>query len=163
MRRTRFAVVAVFLATFVFLLAGEAAAGGKMKLTINNKTSREINVAVTYDSGAAVFTKGWYGVNAGKSRTVILDDFYGTSWFGYYAKNVPNKGEKQKVWSSDGSNHDEGKLPIHPTKAFTNMIALGGDNNRILSGSIEVGFRKLNFKSNEDYDSTDTATLTLNP
>jgi hypothetical protein len=161
MKRMRFAIVAVFLAVFVFSLAGEGMAGGKMEFTVNNTTSRKIIVAGTYNSGASITTRGWYGVDAGKSRTITFDDFYGTDWFGYYAKNVPNEGEKQKVWSSDGSSHFYGKLPILPEKDFINMIALGGDNSRILSGSVEVGFHKLNFKKNEEYESTDTATLTF--
>jgi hypothetical protein len=113
-------------------------------------------VAVVFNPGASLITKGWYGVDARKSRTITFDNFYGTNWFGFYAKNVPNRGEKQMIWTSKGGD----KFPVHPTKAFTNTIAQGGGDDRILSGSVEVGFRKLNFKKNAG---TDSATLTFNP
>jgi uncharacterized membrane protein len=154
-KKMRFAAVAVFLAVFVFSLAGEGVAGDKMKFTIINKTSRKINVAVVFNPGASVIIKGWYGVDAKKSRTVTFDDFYGTDWFGFYAKNVLNRGEKQMIWTAKGD-----RFPVHPTKAFTNMIAQGGGADRILSGSVNVGFRKLKFKRNAG---TDIATLTFNP
>jgi uncharacterized membrane protein len=152
-KKTRFAAVAVFLAVFVFLLAGEGVAGNKMKFTINNKTARKVHVAVAFNPGASVIIKGWYGVDAGKSKTITLDNFNGTDWFGFYAKNVPNKGEKRKVWT-DSRN----KFPVHPTKPFTNSIAQGGGLDSILYGSVNVGFRKLNFKQNAG---TDTCTLNI--
>lgn len=131
--------VCIFAAALCVASKADAAA----KLTFKNQTDRKVSVAV-YMYLSDTWTKGWYNVDPGKSRTITLDT-HGpgvANDTGYYA--VAGK----SVWKG---NWRDGR--IHPKKAFE----LHEDDE--MDGAIEVGFRQLKLKKTGEYDAEGSVTL----
>ncbi|EFC91378.1 hypothetical protein Dpep_1352 [Dethiosulfovibrio peptidovorans DSM 11002] len=122
------------VALIVFLcFAHEASAA---KITLVNKTSVKVSVALqwwTDGSESRGGTKGWYGVEPGKSRTIVWSGIDGAAvqvgYMGFYAKG------KGLVWNGDSSEL-YGSGWIHPKKAFKTETP-----DQAIPGGQKVNFR----------------------
>jgi hypothetical protein len=137
----------------VFLAAAGAEADGVTKITIRNKTSKKASVALMWwgnGADATGGTKGWYGVEAGESRTVTYpahNATYVEGYMGYYAK------AESLVWAGKSGNGEQGW--IHPQKAFESV------NGEPVSGGKEVLFRRFSVDWEKEAGGNVAATITL--
>jgi hypothetical protein len=107
-------------------LTPSAAFAIKAEVTFYNKTDQNVFVAVCWPKFqraeanmriAVMWKKGWYKVQAGKSRKFKVDGLDPDDRMGFYAESAPAKGQKKLVWGGTSGNS---RLigGIHPTKAF---------------------------------------------
>ena len=154
MKRTIGLALLVFLTV---LCTNALCAETGVKLTFNNKTDREVSIAV-YREIAAFTVKGWYNVGAGESRTITFktEPYEPVGDVGFYAKGF-RKGQKTVYWRGDFAH-----AWVHPNKAFNYRGGYQGadndDYNNYTEGAPnqEVGFRKITMKSRQG-----TVNLTL--
>lgn len=121
----------------VFASVAMAEIPDKLNITLDNKTDSKVFVALAGMSTGGEdewdYSKGWWGVEPGKTRTVTID--YGPVYeYGYYAFAKDSK----QVW--EGSVEKENNLGmfwIHPSESFNTH-----PNNPIKGGK-KVCFRHI--------------------
>ncbi|MDD4835803.1 MAG: DUF1036 domain-containing protein [Synergistales bacterium] len=132
--------VCLFTVLALLCVSHEASAA---KITLVNKTSVKVSVALMWwadGSDNKGGTKGWYGVDPGKSRTILWNGIDGAAIqvgsMGYYAKG------NGLVWRG---NPGELQGWIHPKKAFETVTS-----DQAISGGQLVDFRMFNVEIGED-------------
>jgi uncharacterized membrane protein len=143
-------VCAVVFIVMILVSVAAVSAEAKIKVTVNNKTSQKIFIAFGYDLLDPYETKGWFGVEAGKSRVITVDTASSLTQFklAWHAKSANNK----LVWKG------ERKEWVHPTKPFEYEYFPGERPDE--DGAVQVGFRIAKIKDSDDRENG-TATINL--
>ena len=99
-----------------------------LSVSLTNKTDATIYVALgkvsTGNNNAASLSKGWWGVEAGRTKTITFGAYSPANKYYFYAFSRGGR-----VWGGN-----EKSFWIHPTKAFENH------HNKQISGGKEVRF-----------------------
>ena len=156
-------VFAVFLAAAIFIgVFGVSSAEAEVKITIRNNRSHNMSFAFRWAGFDPYYSKGWYRVNAGETRTITLSQPnipLSRDSFGYYAMGGGS------AWR--GNNNDGFEGWIHPTEAFEFEFFPGDNPTQPKSGMQKVFFRKVNLRGTGEKDQwgaeKGAATLTFNP
>jgi uncharacterized membrane protein len=142
-------VCAVILTMIMMASIATARAEAKIKVTVNNKTSQKILIAFGYDLFDPYETKGWYGVEAGKSRIITVDT--ASSLTRHELAWYANSANKKLIWKGDR------KEWVHPTKPFEYEYFPGEKPDE--DGAVQVGFRIAKIKDSGD---NENGTVTIN-
>jgi hypothetical protein len=148
-------VLALSLAVVVlFGVSVEAA----VSITIKNNRNHNMSFAFTWDGFDEDYSRGWYNVKAGETRTITLSEVnYSLTrlGFGFYATGGGN------TWK--GKSDDEKRLGwIHPKEAFK-FTYYSEEVVNPKSGMQKVVFRAINLKPKGEDGQNGTASLTFNP
>ena len=128
----------VLLACLMVGLLAVAANADVVKVKVTNKTDAKIFIAFAQtqtDSGGEDVdnpdsSKGWWGIDPGKTRTFSTYEYSPFFSVFYYATSMSGK----RVWAGKKGDH---AFWIHPTKAF-NVT-----NSQKVNGGKRVYFRRL--------------------
>ena len=135
MKNVKQKLFAVLLACALASLGAGAALADKLSVSLTNKTDAKVFVAIagvsTGGESSGDFSKGWYAVEPGQSRTIKFREYSPVFEYYFYATS---KGGK-RVWEAKGGNGES--CWIHPKNAFESK---GG---RKVSGGKKVPFRHL--------------------
>jgi uncharacterized membrane protein len=140
----KFLVFSILAAVMVVM--GTAAFAGEAKVTFNNKTDKNVFLALCWvkhqsESEGIWWKKGWFKIEPGKSRTFSQQGVRYRWDMGYYAFGTGKDGKKT-YW---GGTSESAALigGIHPTKSFDT-------SDCSFDGSEDVRFREIGLQKNGD-------------
>jgi uncharacterized membrane protein len=142
--------ITVFLAV-IMAASLVTRAEAKIKVTVNNKTSQKAFIAFGYGTFDGYGTKGWYSVEAGKSKTITVDAVSSLSRHELYW--YAHSEGKNLIWEGDR------KEWLHPTKAFEYEYN-DRDDGPEEGGAAQAGFRTAKIKDSGDNENG-TAAINL--
>jgi hypothetical protein len=145
-------LIALILTLLVISISSSVMADdGVTKITVKNNTSEKAFVALMWwdqGSDSSSWTKGWWSVEAGKSRVITWPGHRGpyiVGNMGYYAK------AKGLVWAGKNTGY---KGWIHPKNPFEAEA-----KGKKISGSQLVPFRVIGLTMGKDGNAIGTITL----
>ncbi len=147
--------LSVMAALLVFILAAGCAWAGDLLITLTNKTDARVFVAIGVMSEGGEddgdYSRGWWGVAPGETKTLRPDVYSPVCGYSFYATSLGGK----RVWSSKEGN----TFWIHPSETFKTHP------DHPIQGGKQVMFRYLSVdtveRSDGDYDGKASITFAL--